>query len=142
MVMPERILQLRHFTARLRIHHLTCTLIVFTVLRSHSAAAQGPGWLLGEPDDCQRKDVASNPQQHSFWKEAAPVALYKHVLLNLTTLQKPFNSDINAHIGPHGPGHHRQRRVEVQRSLVTGPELWQMDQDTPAFDPAFDTVCC
>ena len=44
------------------------------------ALAQGPNWELGEVDDCQRKDIASDPRQHRWWKDAAPVELYEQVL--------------------------------------------------------------
>ena len=118
---------------------LVTAVFVTAVFGNRPSLAQGPGWQLGEVDECQRKDIASEPQQHRWWKDDAPVELYEQVLMN-RTFQEASKTDDSPDTSPHGPAHYRQQRVQLQRSSVTGPELWQMDQDTPAFDPAFNVV--
>ena len=59
--------------------------------------------------------------------------------MNLTT-QQTFRGDGSAYVRPHGPEHYRQHRVQLQRSRLTGPQLWRLDQETPAFDPTYNVV--
>ena len=110
------------------------TAVAAVLIAAETVVAQGPGWQLGEVDDCQRKDIASDPQQHAFWKDAAPIALYVHVLLNTT------DHDPSADISSHDAGGRPKRRVQLQRTMLTGPQLWQMDQEAPAFDPTYQLV--
>ena len=98
-------------------------------LQARTALAQGPGWVLGEPDDCQRKEIAAEPQQHRFWTDAAPVTLYQYAYLQ------------PAAAGPEDPpdGPPR-RRIQLQQRRVDALELWRMDQAIPAFDFSYSLV--
>ena len=59
--------------------------------------------------------------------------------MNLTT-QQTFRGDGSAYMRPHGPEHYRQHRVQLHRSRLTGPQLWRLDHETPAFDPTYNVV--
>ena len=59
--------------------------------------------------------------------------------MNLTA-QLASRAGGGAHVAPHGREHYRQERVQLQRRRVTAPQMWRMDQETPAFDPTYDVV--
>ena len=87
----------------------------------------GHGWVLGEPDDCQRKEIAAEPQQHRFWTDAAPVTLYQYAYLSAASPAVPAD----------GPP---RRRIQLQKRRVDALELWRMDQAIPAFDFSYSLV--
>ena len=105
--------------------------LVLLLLNGHGrpALAQGPGWLLGEPDDCQRKEIAAEPQQHRFWTDAAPVTLYQYAYL------QP-DAAAAAHPADDPP----RRRIQLQKRRINAQDLWHMDQDIPAFDFSYSLV--
>jgi hypothetical protein len=93
------------------------------------ALAQGPGWVLGDPDDCQRKEIAAEPQQHRFWTDAAPVTLYQYAYLQ----PDPAATADPADDPP-------RRRIQLQKRRIDAQELWRMDQEIPAFDFSYSLV--
>ncbi len=104
-------------------------LLLSAALQARPAAAQGPGWVLGEPDDCQRKEIAAEPHKHRFWTDAAPVTLYQYAYLQPSAAGPADPAD--------GPP---RRRIQLQKRHVDALDLWSMDQATPAFDFSYSLV--
>ena len=101
-------------------------------VQAGTALAQGPGWVLGEPDDCQRKEIAAEPHKHRFWTDAAPVTLYQYAYL-----QPPA---AGAAADPTADGGPPRRRIQLQKRRVDALDLWSMDQAAPAFDFSYSLV--
>ncbi len=108
---------------------LTLLLLLSAALQASTVVAQGPGWVLGEPDDCQRKEIAAEPHKHRFWTDAAPVTLYQYAYLQPAATGPADPAD--------GPP---RRRIQLQKRRVDALDLWSMDQGTPAFDFSYSLV--
>ena len=106
-------------------------LLLSAALQATTSLAQGPGWVLGEPDDCQRKEIAAEPHKHRFWTDAAPVTLYQYAYLQPSAAGPADPAD--------GPP---RRRIQLQKRRVDALDLWSMDQATPAFDFSYSLVGC
>ena len=104
-------------------------LLLSLALQPRTALAQGPGWALGEPDDCQRREIAAEPHKHRFWTDAAPVTLYQYAYLRPSAAGPADPAD--------GPP---RRRIQLQKRRVDALDLWSMDQGTPAFDFSYSLV--
>ena len=121
----------------MRCARLVVPWLLWLLLSAHErpALAQGPGWILGDPDDCQRREIAAEPQQHRFWTDAAPVTLYQYAYLQ----PEPAAAADPAGDPP-------RRRIQLQKRRVDARQLWQMDQQIPAFDFSYSLVrgcaCC